>query len=242
MTAHGMPRGAGPTAPTVQAVLASSSFLGGLPEAALGELVSRGHTNRYAKGETIFERDDPGESLMVILSGRIKIANITGDAREVALNYLGVGDIVGEIAVLDGGARTATASALEDSEVFVVFRRDLLPVLQAHPAAMLEIVQVLCEKLRIASAQVEDSVLDMTGRMARGLLRLIKQHGRRGADGVRIDIRLNQRELGIYTGLSRENVSRQLGALRERGVVLFDGGDITVLDEAALTAIADRAT
>jgi CRP-like cAMP-binding protein len=112
---------------------------------------------------------------MVVLSGRIKIANVNTDAREVVLNFLGAGDINGEVAVLDGGERTADAIALEDCEVFAVYARDLLPALAAHPAAMLEIVRLLCEKLRSASAIIEDNTLEMRGRVAKGLLRLAQR-------------------------------------------------------------------
>jgi CRP/FNR family transcriptional regulator, cyclic AMP receptor protein len=88
------------------------------------------------------------------------------------LNFLGTGDTYGEMAVFGGQTRTADAVALEDSEAFTVYARDLLPVLAEHPQALFEIVQVLCEKLQAASAAIEDSSLDMRRRVARGLLRL----------------------------------------------------------------------
>ena len=141
---------------------------------------------------------------MVVLTGRIKIFNVTADAREVVLNFLSVGDINGEIAALDGKERTADAVAMEACEVFVAHARELLPVLAANPAALFEIVQLLCEKLRAASAIIEDNTLEMRGRTARGLLRLARQHGRTSKSGIRLQLVLSQRELGGYLGLSRE--------------------------------------
>jgi CRP-like cAMP-binding protein len=194
--------------------LKNSSFLGGLPSATLEGLVRRGHVTKFPKGRIIYERGDPGDSLMVILSGRVKISIITIDAKEVVLNFLAEGDVNGEIAALDGGERTATATAIEDTEAFVIYRRDLLPVLTANFEAMLEIVKVLCEKLRAASEMVEDVQREMAGRTAKGLLRLARQHGRYTKEGILIELVISQRELGSYIGLSRESTSR-----RKRGKI-----------------------
>jgi CRP-like cAMP-binding protein len=222
------------------AFLKANTCLGALPEQVVASLVGLGHTKRYAKGETIFQRGDPGDNLMVILSGRVKITNITANAREVVLNFLGAGDVNGEIAILDGRGRCAGAVALEDSEVFVLHRRDVLPVLSANPDALLEIIQLLCEKLRAASAMVEANTLEMAARTATGLLRLAHQHGRVTPRGVFIDLKLSQRDLGSYLGLSRENVSRELGKLGKSGLIEINGSHITVLDEDALAAIAEH--
>jgi CRP-like cAMP-binding protein len=143
------------------------------------------------------------------------------------------------MAVLGGKARTADAIALEDSEVLVIQGRELIPVLTAHPEVMLEIIQLLCEKLRAASSVIEDSTLAMQGRVARGLLRLAQQHGRKGKDGIRIDLAISQSDLGRYLGLSRPNVSRQLGRLKEANVIRFVGAQLVITDERGLTEIAE---
>jgi len=222
----------------VRPLLRSHTFFGGLPDTALDALIARGHTRKYAKGETIYRRGEPGDSLMVVLTGRIKIFNVTADAREVVLNFLGVGDINGEIAALDGKERTADAVAMEACEVFVAHARELVPVLAANPAALFEIVQLLCEKLRAASAIIEDNTLEMRGRTARGLLRLARQHGRTSKSGIRLQLVLSQRELGGYLGLSRENVSRQLGHLKHANMLRIDGSQIIIADERGLAEIA----
>jgi CRP/FNR family cyclic AMP-dependent transcriptional regulator len=219
--------------------LKNQTFFGGLPDAALAELVRKGHTKRFAKGAVIFRRGDPGDRLTVIVSGRIKIANVSADAKEVVLNFLEAGDVNGEIAVLDGNARSADAIALEDCEVLVIFARDLMPILSAHPQAMLEIMQVLCHRLRALSAIVEDGTLAMRGRVAKGLLRLAHQHGRTSSGGIRLQLTLSQSDLGRYLGLSRENVSRQLRQLKEANVITMDGPCVVILDATALATIAE---
>src|SRR5262249_13880996 len=146
-------------------------------------------------------------------------SNITVDGREVVLNFLGKGDIIGEVTSLDGGPRTASAAAQVDTQVFQLYRRDLLPVLIQHPQSLLEIIQPLCERLRAAWSLVEDGLRDMRGRFAAGILRLANQHGRRTPHGIEIDLAVNQRDLGNYLGLSRENTNRQFKRLVGEGVL-----------------------
>ena len=219
--------------------LKHNTFFGALSDTALDALMHRGHSKKYATGQVICRRQERGETVMVIISGRLKVMSNSVDGKEIVLNFLGPGDTTGEIAVLDGGERTADVIALEDSEVFSVHARDLLPSLIAHPQALLEMVQSLCEKLRAASAIIEDSSLDMRRRTARGLLRLALQHGRTSKEGVRLDLKMSQSELGGYLGLSRENVNRQLGQLRNANVVRNTGTEIIVTDELALSEIAE---
>src|SRR5689334_12748254 len=167
--------------------LKHNTFFGGLSDSALDTLIQRGHIKQHAAGDVICRRQERGDTVMVIVSGRIKAMSNSVDGKEIVLNFLGPGDTTGEIAVLDGKQRTADVIALEKSEIFLVHSRDLLPLLIAHPQALLEVVQILCEKLRAASAIIEDSSLDVRRRTARGLLRLALQHGRTSKEGVRVD-------------------------------------------------------
>ncbi len=224
----------------VKTMLQTNTFLGALPEDVFEDVHRRGRFNRYAKGDTLFLRGDEGGSMMLIVSGTVKVSNTNVDGREAILNFLGAGDVIGEITVLDGLERTATAVTLEAAETFVIARRDLMPALDANPAALKEIVEILCAKLRVTSALVEDSLNEMPGRTARGLLRLANQHGKKTKDGILINLPVSQRDLGAYFGLSRENTSRQLGALRNKGVIRMDGTAILVRDPGALEDAAEE--
>jgi CRP-like cAMP-binding protein len=226
----------------VRPFLRNNTFLGGLPDPALDTLIRRGHVKTYARGDVVCRRHDPGDSLMLVLAGRLKITNINVDGKEVVLNFLGAGDLNGEIAVLDGKERTANAIAIEDTEAFVIHARDLLPIITAHPQVMLEIARILCEKLRAASAIIEDNTLEMRGRVAKGLLRLAEQLGRTSKEGIRLDLVVSQSELGSYLGLSRANVSRQLGQLKDVRVLKIKGTQIVITDEKGLAEIAETAT
>ena len=222
--------------------LKNNTFLGSLSDAALDTVLRRGHIKKYSAGDIICRRQDRGDTLMLIITGLIKITNSNLDGKEIVLNFLGTGDPYGEMAVFDGQLRTADAIALVDTEVFTVYARDLLPLLTTHPQALLEIVQVLCEKLRAASAVIEDSSLDIRRRVARGLLRLSQQHGRTSNKGIRVNLTVSQSELGAYLGMTRENVNRQLGQLRNAGIIRTEGAQIIVTDEVTLAEIAGLAS
>jgi CRP-like cAMP-binding protein len=217
--------------------LKNQSFLGSLSDAAFDAVFRRGCLKTYAAGDFICRREEQGETLIIIIAGRVKVTSSNPDGKEIVLNFLGPGDMSGEIAMFDGKGRSADAVALETTETFLVYARHLLPVLSAHPQALLEIIQNLCERLRAASSMIEDSSLDMRRRIARGLLRLVLQHGRTSKEGMRLNLAVSQTELGAYLGLSRENVSRQLGQLRNANVIRNEGQELIVTDEPALCEI-----
>ena len=219
--------------------LKNSTFFGNLPDDALDALVRKGHIKIYPKNGVVCHHGDPGDSLMIILSGGVKITNTMADGREIVLGFLGFGDLVGEIAVLDGKERTANVVAIEDTEVFVIQRRDVLPVLIAYPSGTLEVIEILCDKLRAATSIIEDSTHEMQARAARGLLRLAQQHGVKTKEGIRIDLKLSQTDLGNYLGLSRANVSRLLTRLKGLGVIKTEGQQIVITCEADLVAACE---
>ncbi len=220
------------------AALKSLDLLGALPEQSLATLSSNGHAMAYGAGDVIFRRGDPGDYLLIITRGRVKVVNTTANAREIVLNFLGPGDVLGEIAVLDGGARTTDAIAAEPTHAFQLARRDVLAVLAAHPEALMALLAKLCAKLRAASEMAEERLLSMTGRCAAGLLRLARQHAGKAKDGTLVDLTVTQKDLGNYLGLSRENTSRQLGMLKDQGVIRMAGGRIVIVDQGALQALA----
>jgi len=131
-------------------LLKKNAFLGRLPDTASDALVQRGQLKKYAKGDIIYRRDDPGDSLMILFTGQLKLTNISIKAKEVVLHFVVPGETFGEVAALDGKERAANAVALEASEVLVIHTRDLLPALTAHPHAMLEIIRALARRLALA--------------------------------------------------------------------------------------------
>jgi CRP-like cAMP-binding protein len=219
--------------------LEASPIFGALEPAQLDALVAYGVTVRHRARETIFAKGDPGESLMVVLGGKVMISNCTPGGKEAILGYLGPGDVLGEVALLDGKPRSADAVAIEPCELFVLRRRELSPLLAAHPALTIRLVEVLCRKLRRATSIIEELMcLSGAPRIANALLRLAEEHGRRQGESLSIGIRIRQTALGDQVGLSREVVNRQLRCWGRAGIVAVDGGHITILQPQRLRDVA----
>src|SRR5690242_2592693 len=176
-------------------------------------LFARARVQKYAAADTIFRMGSPGESMLAVLSGSIRISVPSPNGKEVILAILGPGEICGEIALLDGKERTADARAATDCSVVVLERRDVLSFLAQYPNAWSGLVEVLCERLRIADQQMaEFALLPVAVRLARALLRLAVAD-ESGANGAALPrVHLTQRELGNIIGATRESVNKYLGA------------------------------
>jgi CRP-like cAMP-binding protein len=220
-------------------VLKQRSILSRCPDGILEDIVRRGSIVRHAKGETIYSQGSPGDSLIVLLAGSVKITNVTADAREVVLGFVKPGALIGEIAVLDGSPRSADVVALEATESFIVYRRDLMPVLRSSVEAMFALVDGLCAMIRSTNALVESYAMHTSARGAACLTQLAAQHGRETAGGVMIDLKITQRDLGNYLGLTRETVSRMLSEFKEAGLVELKGNSIVILDADGLQEVAE---
>ncbi len=224
----------------IRDALADSDVFGALEDDELDRLVAFGRRARYPAGRIIFQKGDPGESLMVVLEGRVKISSISAEGREAVLNFIEPCQSFGEIALLDGKPRSADATAVGACELFVLRRDDVMAFIERHPGIALRIIGMLCAKLRRTTEMIEDQLLlQMEPRIAKALLRLAREYGRRCAEGVRIEMRLSQRELGGIVGLARENVNRQLAAWRNRNLIAIDHGMMIIRDPEALRAIAE---
>ena len=226
----------------VRPLLTRSTFLGRLPGSVIDGLLGKGRLKSLVQGASAYRRGDPGDSLMVLTKGRIKLTNTSSHGKEIVLHYVGIGEIFGEVAALDGKERAADAIALEDAEVFVVSTRDLWPILLTHRDAMRHIVEALCEKIRAVATIIEDNTLEMRCRVARGLLRLTDQPGRITTDSAHPKLRITQSELGKYLGMSRQTVNRQLGQLKIANVISIKGNEIHITDKEGLADIAQEAS
>src|SRR5688572_18144384 len=166
----------------------------------LERVASHATRRTVTRGTTLFRKGDPGNSLILVVSGQVKISVLSPDGREAVLNVIHPGEVLGEIALLDGRPRTADATALTDCELMTVDRRDFQPFLRDNPDVALKLIEVLCERLRHTSEQVEDVIfLDLPGRLAKTLLYLMARSGQKPPAPLSI----TQREIGQMIGMSR---------------------------------------
>ena len=192
------------------------------------------------RGQIIYQKGDLESSMMVVLRGSVRISTGSADGKEVTLNTIGVGEVHGEMALLDGQPRSADATATEDGTLLVIERRHFMPFLLANQDLMLRMLAVLCQRLRQTSDALGDmAMLDLPGRLMRLLVRLADDHGRATPLGIRIDFKLSQRDIATRVASSRESVNKQLRVWQDAGWLSLDHGYITLREPDQFRRLSD---
>ena len=194
---------------------------------------------RFAAGVCLVQQGEPGDRVLVIESGRAKVTYVTGGGRELVLRFCGPGELVGELAVLDGRPRLSSIVALEPVEALVIPAGDFRTLLHSHPGIAWRLLVTLSSRFRDADLKrVEFGASDTVGRVAARLVELGERYGRPRDGGVHIELPLSQDELGAWTGASRAGVAAALRTLRDLGWIETGRRHIVLLDSAALEARA----
>jgi CRP-like cAMP-binding protein len=208
-------------------------LLAGLPPENVRELLSIARRRTFGKGEVVFHREDPAESLHFVVRGHfaVRLATPLGDS--VLLDVLGPGDAFGELALLlPGDRRSATVSALEDGETRSVYRDDFARLQLSHPGVKDVLLRLLAEQLRRASGRiVEAHYVDAETRVRRRVCELAESYRDGDHDLV---VPLTQEDLAAMAGTSRATVNRVLREEEKRGSVVLERGRVIVLDADAL--------
>lgn len=194
----------------------------------------------FEVGRTIFAAGDVGTSMILIETGRVEISVTSITGRKSVLAHMRAGEVLGEIAALDGGLRSADAIAATPVTGRVLSRENALAYVSERPDVARAVIGALCQKVRNASEMfTTQSVIEGEPRLARGLLRLFDQWGEVSSDGrEHLAERFSQQEIGEFTGLARENVNRQIKAWSEAGILKRDARRLVLLDRPTLTEIA----
>lgn len=223
------------------ALLRKSALFQGFTDPQLAELEGLARTVRYAARQVIYRRGEPGTSMMIVASGRVLISSLSPHGSEVILNIINPGEVHGEIAFLDGGERSADATAEVATETLVLQRRDFMPMLKSHPGLAIRLLETLCERIRQTTAFVEDAVLmEVPARLYRRVRALAVRYGRdEPGGGIRIEHGLSQQELADAIGITRVSVNKQLMEWARLGLTRHGRGFIVVGDMEVLRANAD---
>jgi CRP/FNR family cyclic AMP-dependent transcriptional regulator len=194
---------------------------------------------RIAARKRLFRKGEPGRELFVLLRGRAKAAAAARAGRGAVFDFFEPGEVVGEIALLDGGPRTATVTTLSTCDFLVLGRDEFLALLEREPRVAIRLLAACAERLRHTSELVEDVIfLGLPTRLAKKLVHLCQEYGFDTGAGVRINLKLSQREIGELVGATRESVNRQLGHWEAEGVLRFERGYVTLLRPQALASLA----
>jgi CRP-like cAMP-binding protein len=226
--------------PLAVAVLGRTAMFGSLDAATLAELAALARPRALRTGQFICRKGEPSRSLYIIAHGRVKISTTSPDGREMVLNLLGEGEVFGEVALADGGPRTADAAACEPVRLLTLDRAELVPYLERRADVTLRMLAALAGRLRWVAASLEDSsFLALPARLAKRLVLLGRHFGVDTPGGRRLTVTLPQRELASHMGVSRESVNRLLQGWVQAGLIGIDRGVVVLRDIAGLEAIAE---
>jgi len=200
----------------------------------LAGLAAQLRRKTFRKGTIVFHKDQAGDALYVIESGRIRIFLPTQGGEELTVEVAGPGDVFGELALLDGRPRSASAETLEDTVTFTISREEFQKYLSQTPPLAGALVELLSSRLRHVTEYAESlAFLDVHARLARTLLEMAERYGVQ-REGIEIDFDITQADLATMVGATRERVNRALAAFRSQGLVELRGKKIVLLDAARL--------
>ncbi len=214
--------------------LRKTSLFSELDAAGLSALAGHLRQRKFRKGTIVFHKDQPGDALYLVESGHVRIFLPTAGGEELTVDVAGPDDVFGELALLDGRPRSASAETLEDSVLQVLSRDEFQRYLAATPRFAASLIELLSARLRQITEYAESlAFLDIHGRIARALLQLADRYGVE-SDGIEIDFEMTQAELASMIGATRERVNRALATFRSQGLIELRGRKVALLDRERL--------
>ncbi|PIX95650.1 MAG: hypothetical protein CO126_00605 [Hydrogenophilales bacterium CG_4_9_14_3_um_filter_63_34] len=212
-----------------------SVLFAALSDADAWELIRLAHQETAPAKQALFQEGQAGDSLHIVLEGRVKVSLLSEEGKEAILSILGVGEVFGEMSLFDSEPRSATVSTMEPCRFLVLRRQVFLPFLEKRVPVMLELIAEMSRRLRATNTLVGNlSFLNLSARLARILLNLIQQYGKVTPQGIVIGLKLSQEELGHLVGVSRESVNRQLRLWVDAKFIEYGHGTLIVLNSDAL--------
>ncbi len=205
-----------------------------LSDGDIGLLLENTHSRKYVADEVIFFKGDPTTGMMAVVSGCVQIRTVSEAGKQLVLNTMREGEMLGEIGVLDGGERTADAVAVEPTELLTIDRRAFLDLINRNPDFSMTLMEILCSRIRGTSEQAEDlALLDLKKRLAKKLLGLADEE----KEGGKAVIRHSQQDLASMVGITRESINKHLGAWAKDGLIAVGRTEIEIVDEQGLRDI-----
>lgn len=219
-----------PTMAELRDLLKKVPLFAQLSDDVLAGLAQQLRRRTYRKDTMIFHKDQAGDALYIVESGRIRIFLPTAAGEELTVEVAGSGDVFGELALLDGRPRSASAETLEDTTVFTLSREEFQRYLAANAQLAAALVELLSNRLRHVTEYAESlAFLDVHARLARALLEMAERYGVK-KDGLEIDFDITQADLATMVGATRERVNRALAAFRAQNLVELRGKKIILHD------------
>jgi CRP/FNR family cyclic AMP-dependent transcriptional regulator len=192
-------------------------------------------TQTFERGEIIFHQGSIGSVLYVVVSGQVRVFTISETGQELGLMIFRDGDFLGELALLDGQPRSASAQAMRPTTTLTLHRAGFLHTIEACPPIAAAVLEAMAARLRHTTLQAGQlGSASAPQRVVHQLLSLATQHGIAEHDEMRIDLRLTQDDLASLSGTTRETVNRVLSTLRDQRLIRVERAQISVLNMSRL--------
>jgi CRP-like cAMP-binding protein len=189
-----------------------------LDEESLNDLAANFRRIKYPSGNMIVMTEDMGQTFYVVEEGRVKISLATENLGEVTISLLTAGDFFGEMSMLDESPRAADVIALNDVTVLVIQRHKFLEYLHKYPSISINLLRVLCERLRKVNKRVRSKNLSSNGKVIQALLEVAEEQGKIIKDGTLLPL-LTHQEWAFYADITRETFTRSINALKKTDLV-----------------------
>jgi CRP-like cAMP-binding protein len=221
--------------------LADVPLFAALPPQALDELARASRTRRYAAGQVLWNEGDPGEALLVLEAGQLRVSRFTGAGVEVVLSVVEAPSALGELALLDGAPRDAAVIAQQPVTVRFVPRSTFQELLRREPAVVDGLLRSLATMVRAGNARHAVTVgLDVPGRLAAWLLARVAESGDRSQSRAEIVLGRSQGQLAAELGTTRSTLNRALNQFEALGFLSRDGDRVVIRNATALAAYTEE--
>jgi CRP/FNR family transcriptional regulator, cyclic AMP receptor protein len=202
-----------------------------LSDDKLGQISNLSLKKKFNKDSVILSEHETGSAFFIVINGKVKISRLSEDGNEVILTTLSESDFFGEMSLLDGSSRSATVTAMEDSELLIIQRNEFINLLHSDPDISIALLIELTQKLRAANIKLKSlSLKDAEGKVAIVILQLADDIGKIRQGTVEIERLPFQHDLANMAGTSRETISRTLHTFAKKGLVELDGSRLRILN------------
>ncbi len=221
----------------VETTLKKVPFFRGLSPREIDQVLSIAGVKRYAPGEMVFRKEDLGNNFFIVKSGRIKIFTSVGPAKRKTLAFLKKGDFFGEMSLLGGKVRSASAMAADESELLVISKKNFMRLILENSDFTMKLLHTLADRLTKCNREIESMLFhNILGRLAEAIIELS-----RDKRSMPVKMAIDQNELAQYLGTTRVPVCRAINTLKRGGVIDYRRGELVILNSARLRSIAGSA-
>lgn len=225
---------------TDSGALATAELFAGIADNAVQEIVRAATHKRFPKGDAVFEQGDTASACHVLINGRIKVTQLTPDGQQVVIRFIGPGEMFGCIAVFIGGEYPGTATAVTDCQVLAWDAKKMGALMERFPGIAVNALGIVGKRLLALQSRYRELATErVERRIARAILRLARQAGRRVDDGVLIDFPISRQDIAEMTGATLHTVSRILSAWEQQGMIASGRQRITIRRPHGLVSIAE---